>query len=243
MEAGFHFSPKHLMNESLQNIGNIIAEPSAAFSSLKSKPRAFIAYIVLYLLFVFIAWATMPYSDVLTSAQFNASDMTPEQREAAENMGRIFKSLGIFIGPLFVLLFFVIISGLLRLVVRFVMKNDTLKFKHIYAGVVHVSLIGCLIEMMNTTLLLVLKDVENIKHAVDLRMIPGLHHIVGPLLGGEGNPKLLMFLSYFNPLNVWVIAVMAIAIAVLGDVDRNRARLAAIILWLLSLLPAALAAT
>ena len=243
MEAGFHFSPKYLMQGSLQNIGNIIAEPNAAFSSLKSKPRSFIACIVLYLLFVFIAWATMPYSEIISSAQFEASDMTPAQREAAENMGQIFKSIGIFVGPLFAFLAFVIISGVLRLVARFAVKSDTLKFKHIYAGVVHISLIGCLIEMMNTTLLLVLKNVEDIKHSVDLRMIPGLHHIVGPLLGGEGDPKLLMFLSFFNPLNLWVIAVMAIAIAVLADVDRNRARAVAVILWLLSLLPAALFAT
>ena len=58
-------------------------------------------------------------------------------------------------------------------------------------------------------------------------MIPGLHM----LFDSGANAKLLVFLSHINPLSLWLIAVIAIAIAVLADLEKNRARIAAVILW------------
>ena len=227
------------MKESLQNIGDLIAEPSAAFSSLKSQPRWGIAFIVFYLFSVLITWAILPYSEALSAAQLMKSGLQPEQLEAAENIGQIFKGIGIFVGPIFAILVFAIISGILRLATRFFVDGDTLAFRHIYAAVVHISLIGCLIQLVNVALLLVFRDIEGIKGAADLKMIPGLHL----LLGGGANPKLAMFLSHINPLNLWLIAVIAIAIAMLADMEKNRARVAAVILWIVSILPEVIFAT
>ena len=44
------------MKESLQNIGDLIAEPSAAFLRLKLQPRSGIAFILFYLFSVLIGW-------------------------------------------------------------------------------------------------------------------------------------------------------------------------------------------
>ena len=104
---------------------------------------------------------------------------------------------------------------------------------------VHIALIGCVIQLVNTALLLVFKDVEGIKNTVDLKMIPGLHL----LLGGVANPKLTMLLSHINPLSLWLIAVITIAITVLADIERNKARAAAVVLWVLSILPEVVFAT
>lgn len=83
------------------------------------------------------------------------------------------------------------------------------------------------------------KDIEGVKRTADLKMIPGLHL----LLGGSANPKLAMLLSHINPLNLWLIAVIAIAIAVFADMEKNRARVAAVILWIVSILPEVVFAT
>ena len=56
-------------------------------------------------------------------------------------------------------------------------------------------------------------------------------------------PKILMFLSHINLLSLWMIAVMAIAIAVFADMEKNKARVAALILWGLSILPEVVFAT
>ena len=177
--------------------------------------------------------------ETLTAAQLVEGGLQPEQIEAAGNIGQIFKSIGIFIGPIFAILGFIIISALLRLAARFLVVDDTLRFRHIYAVVVHISLIGCVIQLVNAALLLVFRDIEGIKSAVDLKMIPGLHL----LLGGGANPKLAMLLSHINPLSLWLIAVMAIAITVVANMEKSKARAAAVVLWVLSILPEVVFAT
>ena len=227
------------MKESLQLIGNIIAEPSAAFSQLKSQPRSGIAFVVFYLFSVFTIWAVLPYTAALTAAKLEEGGLQPEQIEAAGNMGQIFQSIGIFIGPIFAILGFIVISALLRLAARFLAKSDTLKFRHIYAAVIHISLIGCLIQLVNTALLLVFRNVADVNSATELKMIPGLHL----LLGDGANPKLAILFSHINPLSLWLIAVMAIAVSILADVEKTRARITAVILWGISILPEVISAT
>ena len=239
MKQESHDFRRGSINESFQNIGDLIAEPSATFSRLKSQPRFGIALIVFYLFSVLIGWALLPYTEVLTAAQLTKRGLQPEQLDAANNIGQIFKGIGIFIGPVFALLVFVIISAFLKLATRFLVKNSPLEFKHIYAAVVHVSLIGCLMQLVNAALLLVFKDIEGVKSAVDLKMIPGLHL----LLGGGANPKLAMLLSHINPLNLWLIAVIAIAIAALAGIEKNKARVAAVVLWGIGILPEVVFAT
>ena len=186
------------MKESLQNIGDLIAEPSSTFERLKSSPRSGIAFVFFYLFTVLIAWAVMPYSDALTTAQLTKRGLPAAQLEAAGNIAEIFKSIGIFIGPIFAILGFIVSSALLRLAARFFAKNDALRFRHIYAAVVHISLIGCLIQLVNAALLLVFRSVGDVNRATDLKMIPGLHF----LLGGGANPKLTMLFSHINPLSL-----------------------------------------
>ncbi len=84
---------------------------------------------------------------------------------------------------------------------------------------------------------------EGVKSAADLKMIPGLHLLFAAILEGQVNPKLMMFLSHINPLSLWLIAVMAIAIAVLTDIEKNKARVAAVVLWVISILPEVVFAT
>ena len=227
------------MKESLQLIGNIIADPSAAFLKLKSEPRSGIAFVVFYLFSVLIIWAVLPYTAALTAAKLVESGLQPDQIEAAENMGQIFQSIGIFIGPIFAILGLIIISALLRLAARFLAKSDTLKFRHIYAAVLHIALISCLIQLVNTALLLIFRDVGAVKSQIDFKMIPGLHM----LFDSGANVKLLMLLSHINPLSLWLIAVMAIAVSILADVEKTRARITAVILWGISILPEVISAT
>ena len=100
----------------------------------------------------------------------------------------------------------------------------------------HTSLISFLIALVNTALLVVFRDVETIKNAADMKMIPGLHL----LLGGSENVKLLTFLSYFNPLSLWYIVVLAIGVRIFADTDKTKACFWAIIIWFLGIVPEAI---
>lgn len=224
------------MKESLQNIADLIAEPSAAFSRLKSHPRSGIAFIIFYLFSVLLLWAVAPYTQQLMSGQMEQSDAPSEQ---IQTMAQVMGALTIFLGPVFAILGFIVSSALLKLGARFLLKNETLRFRHIYAAVIHISLISCLIQLVNTALLLIFSDVADVKGTADFKMIPGLHM----LFDSGTNVNLLVFLSHINPLSVWLIAVMAIAITMLADIEKNKARVAAVVLWALSILPEVVFAT
>ena len=224
------------MKESLQNIGDLIAEPSAAFSRLKSQPRWGVAFVIFYLFSVLLLWAVAPYTQQLMSKGMAESDGPAEQ---LQTMAQVMGVLIILLGPVFAILWFIISSALLKLGARFLLKNETLRFRHIYAAVLHVSLISCLVQLVNTAFLLVFRDVGDVKSGADFKMIPGLHM----LFDSGANAKLLVFLSHINPLSLWLIAVMAIAIAVLADMEKSRARVAAVILWVISILPEVVFAT
>ena len=225
-----------LMKESLQNIGDLIAQPSETFSRLKSQPRSGVAFIVFYLFSVLLLWAVAPYTQQLMSGQMEQSDAPSGQ---LQTMAQVIGVLIIFLGPVFAILWFIISSALLKLGARFLLKNETLRFRHIYAAVLHISLVTCFISLVNTALLLVFRDVGDVKSGADFKMIPGLHM----LFDSSANVKLLMFLSHINPLSLWLIAVIAVAIAVLADMEKSKARVAAVILWVLSILPEVVFAT
>ena len=110
------------MKEGLQNIGDLIVQPSETFSRLKSQPRSGIAFIIFYLLSVFMLWATAPYMQQLM--KMPEGDAPAEQLQIIQVMG----ALIIFLGPVFAILGFIVSSALLRLVVRFLLKNEALRF-------------------------------------------------------------------------------------------------------------------
>ena len=110
------------MNESLQNIGDLIAEPRGTFTRLKSQPRSGIAFVIFYLFSVLIGWAVMPYTEAVIDASLSRNDLQAEELEAAESIAQIFKNIGIFIFPIFAILGFIISGALLKLGARYLLK-------------------------------------------------------------------------------------------------------------------------
>ena len=221
------------MKDSLQNIVDILAEPSAAFVRLKSEPKWGLAIVIFCLFAVGVAWAMFPFTAQVMVQTMMEAGMPAEQIEISKKIGQIFGLIGSLVAPIIWLL---AISAILTLAGRLFRINDAVKFKHIFAAVVHTSLISFLIALANTALLVVFRDVEAIKNAADMKMIPGLHL----LLGASENVKLLTFLSYFNPLSLWYLAVLAIGVRIFADTDKTKAWIGAIIIWLLGIVPEAI---
>ena len=218
------------MKGSLQNIVDILAEPSTAFARLKSEPKWGLALVIFCLFSAGIAWVMFPFTEQIIHQQMVEEGVPSEQMEISMTVARIATPIGALVAPI---LWLLAISALLTLVARLLSINDAIKFKHIYAAVVHTSLISILIALVNTALLVVFRDVETIKSAADMKMIPGLHL----LLGASENVKLLTFLSYFNPLSLWYLAVLAIGIRVYAETNKTKAYVGAIIIWLLGIAP------
>ena len=218
------------MKDSLQNIADILAEPSAAFARLKSEPKWLLAMVIFCLFSVGLAWVTFSFMEQIMHQKITEEGGTVERIEIAIKIGQIFALIGSLVAPI---IWFLVISAILTLMTRLLTVNDAIKFKHIYAAIVHASLISLLIVLVNTALLVVFKDTADIRSITDMKIIPGLHL----LLGSSGNTKLLTFLSHFNPLSLWYLAVLAIGVRVYADTDKTKACFGAIIIWLLGIAP------
>lgn len=221
------------MKGSLQNIADILAEPSAAFGRLKSEPKWLLAMVIFCLFAVGIAWAVLPFTEQIMHQAMTEAGVPAEQIEISTKIGQISGLIGSLVAPIIWLL---AISAILTLAGRLFGIDDAIKYKHIFAAVVHTSLISFLIALANTALLVVFGDVEAINSVADMKMIPGLHLLFGSI----ENVKLLTFLSYFNPLSLWYLAVLAIGIRVYADTDKTKACVGAIIIWLLGIVPEAI---
>ena len=221
------------MKDSLQNIVDILAEPSTAFARLKSEPKWGLAIVIVCLFTAGIAWAMFPFTAQIMVQTMTEAGMPAEQIEISTKIGQISGLIGSLIAPI---IWFLVVSAILTLAGRLFSIDDAVKFKHIFAAVVHTSLISFLIALANTALLVVFRDVENIKSVADMKMIPGVHL----LLGSIDNVKLLTFLSYFNPLSLWYLVVLAIGVRIFADTDRTKACFWAIIIWLLGIVPEAI---
>ena len=221
------------MKDSLQNITDILAEPSAAFVRLKSEPKWGLAIVIFCLFAAGIAWAMLPFTEQIMYQTMTETGVPSEQIDISIKIGRIFGLIGSLVAPIIWLL---AVSAILTLAARLFGLNDAIKYKHIFAAVVHTSLISFLIVLANTALLAVFRDVEDIKSVADMKMIPGLHLLFGSI----ENVKLLTFLSYFNPLSLWYLAVLAIGIRVYADTDKTKACIGAVIIWLLGIIPEAI---
>ena len=218
------------MKDSWQNIIDILAELSAAFVRLKSEPKWGLAIVIVCLFAVGLAWAMIPFTYQIIGQKMMDQGIPAEQIEMTNKIGQISGLIGSLVGPI---IWCLVISTILTLVARLLAINNAIKFKHIFAAVVHISLINTLIALVNTALLVVFTDVENIKSVADMKMIPALHL----LLGSIENVKLVTFLSYFNALSLWYLAVLTIGIRVFAETDRTKASVGAVIIWLLGIVP------
>ena len=214
------------MRESWQNLIDLIVNPKATFTRLKSKPKCGVAFLVFCFLVMVLAWMVFPFTEKFLSLRQAGSlasiELFGSTKAAAMTL---IAGSGIVLGVLCAVVFSVILIG----VSRVFKVNEALKFKHIFAAWWHTILINPLVFFINTAFIPVFRRVEDIESLIDLRVIPGLHMLVTSI----ENPYLLVFLSFVDLLGIWNIFVLTVAIATLAEISKTKACLTAVIVWLL----------
>ena len=214
------------MKESWQNLIDLIANPKATFTRLKSKPKWGVAFLVFCFLVVWLAWMVYPFTRQFLNPQYASRLADIELLGSTRAASMVFVAVsGIVLGILCAVIF----SAILTVVSRVFKVNEALKFKHIFAAWWHSILINPLVFFINIAFLPVFRRVEDIETLIDLRVIPGVHMLVASV----ENPYLLMFLSYVDLLGIWNIFVLTVAVAILAEVNKTKACLTAVIIWLL----------
>ncbi len=214
------------MKESWQNLIDLIANPKATFTRLKSKPKWGVAFGVFCFLVVVLAWIVFPFTQKFINPQYADSLADIELFGSTKAASMVFVAVG---GVILGVLCAVVFSIVLTLVSRVFKVNEALKFKHIFAAWWHTILINPLIFFINIAFLPVFRSVEDIETVVDMRIIPGIHMLVMSV----ENQYLLFFLSYIDILGMWNIFVLTVAVAALAEVSKTKACLTAVIIWLL----------
>lgn len=208
------------MKESWQNLSELITNPSATFERLKFNPKWVLTFVVFCLLSLGVGGAVAPFTQQLLISNA-VKDAAPNEIPSVVSV--------MMMALVWAILWCVVLSVLLTVVARIVKIDRTVKFKHIYAGIVHTSLIRSLIFLVNVGMLPIFRGVEDIEAAIDTRVIPGLHLLVGSI----ENANLLLFLSYINILSIWHIFILTIAISIFAGIHRIQACFAAAFVWLL----------
>ena len=214
------------MKESWQNLIDLIANPKATFTRLKSKPKWGVAFGVFCFLVVVLAWIVFPFTQKFINPQYASSLADVELFGSTKAASMVFVAVG---GIILGVLCAVVFSIILTVVSRVFKVNEALKFKHIFAAWWHTILINPLVFFINIAFLPVFRSVEDIETVVDMRIIPAIHMLVTSV----ENPYLLFFLSYVDILGIWSIFVLTVAVSTLAEINKTKACLTAVIIWLL----------
>ena len=207
------------MKESLQNVIDIIINPTAAFTRLKDEPKWFVALTVYCLVSFAVAWTLLPYTQKLLSAR--TVDTPSYNKTVAFVWVTVFSTA-------YTILMALLLSAVLTLVAKIVWIKNDIRFKHICAAFFHVMLIRIMTFLVNAALLPVFRDVEEIRRTIDARVIPGLHLFARSL----ENQHLSMFLSYINPIAIWYVWVLTLGIHIFAGVSKVKALCVALLIWL-----------
>lgn len=211
------------MKTSLQNIGDLFAEPSALFTRLKSEPRCLLVFVLICLTFLFIGWGRLPFEEQLVAQ----SGIPIDTAGIRTGVAVIFAIMGC----VWLQIAVVLLGALLTVAARLFKISAGIKFHHIYASLMHLALIRGLGELVNTGLLMTFREVTDVKTRVEMQLLPGLHQLAFFL----ENVKLKMFLGEFHIFALWELACLFIAIRVVAEVSRLQAVLTTVGIWILNL--------
>ena len=215
-----------VMRESWRNLIDLIANPKATFTRLKSKPKWGVAFAVFCVLVVLLAWMIFPFTLRFLSPR-HASRLAGFELFGSIKVASmvLIAVSGVVLGILCAVGF----SAILTLVSRVFKVNEALKFKHIFAAWWHTILINPLILFINIAFIPVFRRVEAVEALIDIRVIPGIHMLV-PFIE---NQYLLVFLSFVDILAIWNVFVLTVAVVTLAEISKTKACLTAVIIWLL----------
>ena len=217
------------MKHTFQIIANILGEPRAAFQALREQPNFFMVWVIIAFASIGIAWAVLPFSEHIGQAIMLEQGLDKAEIEETREAAAVLSIAGIFFAPLPLLIKWLFFAVFLWFGAQLLGSTEALKFKPMLAVVVHTELILVLSHLINAALLLCFKDISDIQDSIDLQMIPGLHLLFGDHALGS---MPLTFLSQITPFSIWYLVVLSLGVAIVGNLNRKRAELLAVLVWL-----------
>ena len=205
---------------------NAFVDPAGLARAAKAKMFWLWPLIVFTIVFIVVGFLMLPYTIQLTDVKMAERSMPPEQLENARNMAHKFAPVGVFVTPIFLILF--IMLGAWLVSVTGSVLGLRAKFRDVFSISMACSLIGCL-QYIATYIVIRTKGDEIVSQE---QMSPafGLDIFV------PAHGVLLAVLNFFSIFQIWSLVIFGLALASLTGASKGKAFAAITPAWLILLI-------
>jgi hypothetical protein len=205
---------------------DIFVDPAKVFRRIDAGLQWWKAFIVVAIVIVAMSWINLPVQKHVLL--LNERGMSEEQLEMAVQNTERFGFVGLIIAPIAVLVIWLIIGALVNVSVNLVSGRSG--YKKCLSIIGFTAMIG-LLEQIIQTVIIHARGISSIESSADVKAPLGLAALF-PESGGFAR-ALMDSLSIFQ---IWYLIVFTVGISLVFNVDKKKAVIPTIVVWLISLI-------
>jgi len=207
----------------MQKIIGIFTAPRRTFEAIDQNPTWFVPFIIVVVFFLIFQMLTIDIQMDYRVEIMETQDMPQERMEMAKSqMQGPFKYVGVAVGPIGMLVVFLIFAALFYLAGNIMIGGDS-SFKKVFAIVTWTGLIGVVSITIMTLLILSKGTLHGV--ALDLSILLDTPAI------GEEKSVLYRVLSKFDVFVIWEIVLYIIGLSVTYKSTVQKAAVPVLLLW------------
>ncbi len=205
---------------------DIFIDPVKVFKRIKAGLPWWQPYIIVAIVIAVISYFQIPINKQLV--MLNERGLSAEQLETQVEMMGKFALIGVIAAPLMVLLIYVILAALCNVTANLVSGKSS--FKKMLSLLTFTGFVG-LIEQSLKMLILHMRGIENIASRDDLYSVSfSLNRFI------ESDGILRAVLESFSIFQIWFLILFTIGVSVVYEIDRSKAIVPTIVIWVLGVL-------
>ncbi|UCF05131.1 MAG: YIP1 family protein [bacterium] len=209
----------------LQSIMDIFIDPGKVFKRIDTGLTWWKPFILVSVVSMIIGWLMLPMRRRLL--ELNVTGMPEEQLEQAlQGMDR-FGVIGLIAVPILLVIVLLIIAGIAHLFISFVSSDAN--FKKTLSLTSYTNLIPMLGQII-MVIVLRMKGIESVESTADLQLSFSLAPLFPELAG-----FLKAFVESLGLFNIWFYIIFLLGIAAIFKVERSKALVPVIPIWLLTI--------
>lgn len=206
---------------------NAFVDPVGLAKAAKARLFWLWPLIVTSAVFVVFGYLMLPYTMQLIDAKMaERGGMSPEQLERATRMTHTFSQVGVYVTPVFLVLFLMLAAWLVGLTGS--MLGLSARFRDIFSLSAACSMLGAL-QYIATYIVIRAKD-EPITNQEQLMPAFGLDIFI------PAHGMALSILNFFSIFEIWSLVIFAFALAALSGSSKGKAFAAMTPAWLIPLI-------
>jgi hypothetical protein len=209
-----------------QSLLDVFIDPMKVFKRIEAGLTWWKPFVVAAVISMINGYLMIPFQTKRIA--LNPRDLPPEQVEAAMESTAKYGVYFLFLAPIGILIVYLIVAGISHLMIN--LMTSKASFKKTLSLISYLGIISILGQLVTSAVLLA-KGVDSIETMADLKVSFSLSALM-PEVEGAGY-ALMESLSVFN---LWYYVLFLIGTATIFKMDKSKAIVPVIVLWVLSFL-------